>query len=227
MSAPSIGIISVNVGRPQRLLYQGKEVETGIFKEPAEGEIFLSKVNLDGDEQADLVYHGGVEKAVCVYPYEHYAYWTERLGKEMRFGAFGENLTVTRLLEDEVCIGDIFQWGEAVVQVSQPRQPCHKLAKRYDAPELALWVQETGYTGFYFRVQQEGVVGKEHPLRLQSRHPAGITLTYANQIMHQDKKNQEGLKRILAVEELSTSWRQTFTKRLTGEVENTVKRING
>lgn len=226
MLNPAIRIISLNVGKPAVFAYQGKEIETGIFKHPVNEPLYLSKTNLDGDGQADLVYHGGPEKAVCVYPHEHYPYWTERLSRQLDMGAFGENLTVEGLREESVCIGDIFQWGEAVVQISQPRQPCHKLAKKYDVPELPLWVQETGYTGFYFRVLQEGRVAMDQ-LQLIERHPAGVTVQFANQIMHLDKQNREGIERILAVDALSVNWCQTLTKRLAGVQTDTSARLNG
>ncbi|GIM46026.1 MOSC domain-containing protein [Collibacillus ludicampi] len=171
-------------------------------------------MNLDGDGQADLVYHGGKDKAVCVYSYDHYPYWERVLKRKLAYAAFGENLTVKGIKEEEICIGDIFQFGEAIVQVSQPRQPCHKLAKKHNMKDLPLLVQKTGFTGFYFRVLREGWVAQDRGLRLLHRHPLGITVAFANQIMHHDKKNLKGIEQILAVKELSESWRNTFLKRL-------------
>ncbi len=142
----------------------------------------------------DLVHHGGAEKAVCVYPYEHYLFWEKELQRKLEYGAFGENLTIKGLLEDDVHIGDIFQLGEAVVQVSQPRQPCYKLTVRYGMPDMILKVQDTGFTGFYFRVLKEGFVCKDRGLKRISRHPKGITISYANRIKHHEKNNIEGIK---------------------------------
>ncbi|USG66459.1 MOSC domain-containing protein [Brevibacillus ruminantium] len=227
MSRSSYKLVSLNIGKPVNFTYQGKDVHTGIFKTPTAETLFLSRENLEGDGQADLVYHGGPDKAVCVYPHEHYAYWEERLNRKLMPAAFGENVTTAGLLEDEVCIGDVYQLGEAIVQVTQPRQPCHKLAKKHDVPQLALWVQETGYTGYYFRVLQEGHVSPDSTLSLIERHPAGITVKEANRVMHHDKQDREATKRILAVAELSGSWRKTFEKRLHGEVTDTAKRLNG
>ncbi|CAM5796719.1 MULTISPECIES: MOSC domain-containing protein [Brevibacillus] len=227
MSHGPIKLVSLNVGKPERFFYQGKEVLTGMFKQPAAETLFLSAVNLTGDGQADLVHHGGPEKAVCVYAHEHYAYWEERLNRKLPYAAFGENLTVAGMLETNVCIGDTYQLGEAIVQVTQPRQPCHKLAKRYDLPQLALWVQETGYTGFYFRVLQEGNVSPASEITLIERHPAGITVAEANHIMHRDKNNREAAERILAVAELSENWRKTFQKRLNGDETDPAKRLYG
>jgi MOSC domain-containing protein YiiM len=123
-------------------------------------------------------------------------------------------LTVKGLVEEDVCIGDVFQLGEAVVQVSQPRQPCFKLAKKYNVEDLPLRVQNTGYTGFYLRVLKEGWVTRESRLQLLSRHPLGVTVSFANHIKYHDKYNQKGIERILGVQELSESWRTTLLKRL-------------
>lgn len=220
-------ILSIQVGKPQPMTYSKGEILTGMCKLPVRGELFLSSVNLEGDEQADLTFHGGVDKAVCVYSFEHYPYWESAMNRKLQMGAFGENLTVRGVLESEVCIGDVFQLGEAIVQVSQPRQPCHKLAKRYDIPDLALQVQKTGYTGFYFRVLQEGMVTQEKPIRLLERDPHGITVQYANQIMHHDRNNLQAAERMLQVKTLSQNWQRTFAKRLTGTESDPSLRLYG
>lgn len=220
-------IISINVGKPIQVQFNNKEISTGIFKRPSDEALFLSRLNFEGDGQADLVHHGGREKAVCVYPYEHYPFWEKELGRALDYSAFGENLTTRGLLETEVCIGDIFQLGEAVVQVSQPRQPCFKLSVKYGAPDMPLKVQETGFTGFYFRVLQEGLVSKSDGLIRTHCHPQGITVSYANRIMHCEKDNLEGIKQMLEVEELSENWRKTFLKRLQGNDTDTRERLTG
>lgn len=220
-------IISINVGKPVQVQFNKKEVSTGIFKTPSDEPLFLSWLNFEGDGQADLVHHGGREKAVCVYPYEHYPYWERELDRALGYSAFGENLTTRGLLETEVCIGDIFQLGEAIVQVSQPRQPCFKLSVKYGAPDMPLKVQETGYTGFYFRVLQEGLVSKTDGLQIIDRHSKAITVSYANQIMHHERDNLEGIARILEVEELSDNWRKTLTKRLGGSDTDPKERLTG
>lgn len=207
-------IKSVNVGLPQSMIYQGRELVTGIHKSPVSSSLFLSKTQLEGDGQADLVYHGGEDKAVCVYASEHYPHWEKQLNKQLGFGAFGENLTVSGMLEDEVCIGDVYAIGEAVVQVSQPRQPCYKLAKRHDVADLAVQVQDTGYTGFYFRVLQEGVIPVHPHVERIQKHELGVTLAEANRVKYQDKSDVSAIKRILAVDALSASWRESFEKRL-------------
>ncbi|XOK63967.1 MOSC domain-containing protein [Paenibacillus elgii] len=222
-----IKIVSLNVGKPQSVPFEKKEVSTGIYKHPVEGEVFLTSLNFDGDGQADLVHHGGIDKAVCVYPYEHYAYWAKQLGRELQYGAFGENLTTQGLLEDDVCIGDTFKVGSAVLQVSQPRQPCFKLSVKYGVPELPLMVQNTGYTGYYFRVLQEGNVAAGDELILLERHQHGRTVTFGNRMMHHEKNNAEGMRALLAVDQLSDSWRKTFEKRLGGIETDTKERLTG
>ncbi|GBF72556.1 MOSC domain-containing protein [Paenibacillus sp. 598K] len=223
----AIAMRSLNVGMPRVVPFQRKDVNTGIFKDPTEASLFLSYTNLDGDGQGDLVHHGGREKAVCVYPYEHYPFWEEALGRQLSYGALGENVTTQGLLETEVCIGDTFRLGEAIVEVSQPRQPCYKLTLRYGVPEMVLKVQQTGYTGFYFRVLQEGLVSRDAGISLLERHQTGITIAYANRMMHQDKDDLEGARRILAVAELSDNWRRTFMKRLAGSEPDTRERLTG
>lgn len=208
-------IVSVNVGLPQTIVYQGKELVTGIYKSPTSSSLYVSKIQLDGDGQADLTVHGGADKALCVYPEEHYAYWEQALGQKMEAGMFGENLTIRGLLEIDVCIGDTYAIDEVVVQVSQPRQPCHKLAKRLNQADAVLRVQETGYTGYYFRVLTEGTISKDSSIKLIAKGESGVTITYANQIKYHENNNVEAVQRISAIGELSASWKQSFLKRLT------------
>ncbi|MNH96211.1 6-N-hydroxylaminopurine resistance protein [compost metagenome] len=223
----SIEILSLNVGMPKQVQFQQKDVSTGIFKTATDEALHLSFLNLEGDGQGDLVHHGGREKAVCVYPYEHYPFWENELKRPLEYGALGENLTIKGLLETDVCIGDVFELGKAIVQVSQPRQPCYKLTIRHGVPDMLLKVQQTGYTGFYFRVLEEGVVTKDDGLSLLHRHPKEITVSFANRIMHREKDNIEGIKQILEVEELSSNWRNTFLKRLAGTETDSRERLTG
>jgi MOSC domain-containing protein YiiM len=227
VGVPMYEVISINVGKPATFTLQDKEIATGIFKQPVDQPLFLSTTNFEGDGQADLVHHGGVDKAVCVYPADYYPYWTELLKRPLACGAFGENVTVKGLREETVCIGDVFQLGEAVVQVSQPRQPCYKLARRYDVTDLPLQFQHTGYTGFYFRVLREGYVPPRTTLTLLDRHSAGVTIAYANRIMHHDKEDRAGIERILQVAELSANWQKTFRKRLEGTDTDSKVRLIG
>lgn len=207
-------VLSINVGKLQKMQHGAKEIITGINK-AAVGKfpIALSRLGLAGDAQGDLVFHGGVDKAVCVYSAEHFPFWSDKWQRPVGAGAFGENFTVSQLTERDLCIGDILSVGEAIVQVSQPRQPCYKLGMKHGLPQLALEVQETGYTGFYLRVLKEGSVQEGDKLLLKERHPAGITVTEANRVMHIDKKDLAGIRSLLAVPELAESWQQQLSKR--------------
>ncbi|MGF9698114.1 MOSC domain-containing protein [Paenibacillus sp. MABNR03] len=207
-------VLAINVGQPQPLSGQKREVLSGIVKHPVSGPVFLSFTGMTGDAQADLENHGGPDKAVCVYDYSRYSVLEQLMNRKLDWGAFGENLTVKGCPEDQVRIGDVFEFGGAAVQISQPRQPCFKLAARYDFKELPVYFQESGYTGFYFRVLQEGEVAPASALRRIRTNPASMTVLEANRIMHQGRKDAAGMGALLAIPELSDSWRQTLLKRL-------------
>ncbi|MHA4243337.1 MOSC domain-containing protein [Bacillus thuringiensis] len=220
-------LLSLNIGLPKEVTYGGKVVHTGINKKQVKEPVYLSFVKFNGDGQADLVHHGGVDKAVCVYTGDHYPYWEKELNQDLVYGAFGENITVSGMSEEDVCIGDTFELGQAIVQVTQPRQPCFKLAKKYNIPKLPLYFQETGYTGFYFRVLKEGWVSSVDTLKRLQSDPKGVSVAFANRIMHKEKQNIEGVKRILEVNALSNSWRKSFEKRISGEEIITKERLEG
>jgi MOSC domain-containing protein YiiM len=155
---------SLNVGLPKEEIFDGKPITTGICKKPVSGQVTLRALGFDGDGVADKKNHGGIDKAICVYSLDHYPFWEKILGIKVPAAAFGENLSVSNLKEDDVCIGDIFLLGTAAVQISQPRQPCKTLAARYGRNDLAKLVVNSGFTGFYFRVLQEGIVEMGTPL---------------------------------------------------------------
>jgi MOSC domain-containing protein YiiM len=158
----SMQVISVNVGLPREVLWKGKVVSTGIFKEPVEGRVQVRSLNLDGDRQADLTVHGGVDKAVYAYPAEHYDYWRNQLPEmELPWGMFGENWTIEGLSEDAVNIGDCFRIGSAEVIATQPRMPCYKLGIRFGRTDIVKRFLDSRLTGVYFSVVEEGEVGLE------------------------------------------------------------------
>lgn len=205
-------VTSIQVGKPRT--FGSDEWCSGIEKTTVSGPVRVGKVNLDGDGQADLRVHGGPEKAICVYPEEHYTYWKEVHALELSPGGFGENFTTRGLLEADVCIGDIFRVGTALVQVSQPRQPCWKLAKRWQVKQLPLYVQETGRTGWYFRVLEEGTAQSGDVLELVRNHTRQWSITAANRVMHQDKTDWDAAQDLAECEGLSESWRASLLKRV-------------
>ncbi|WP_051239734.1 MOSC domain-containing protein [Pontibacillus halophilus] len=158
-------IESVQVGGPKPVIRGGEEQVTSFMKTRTTSSLRLTSLGLEGDEQAVKEHHGGVYKAVCMYPYVHYAYWQEKTGSVMSFPAFGENVTVAGLDESTVSIGDVFQWGEAELQVVQPRQPCQRISFVHQIKDLTKQVIQTGFTGFYLKVLKEGIVSVHHPLR--------------------------------------------------------------
>lgn len=170
-------ITSVNVGMPRRIEWQGRVVETGIFKEPVSGRVRVNRFNLEGDRQADLTVHGGAEKAVYVYPAEHYPFWRGEL-PELEFprGAFGENLTTSGLTESTVHIGDRLGIGSAEFVVTQPRMPCYKLGVRFGRPDMPKRFMRSGRTGFYLAVTREGDVGAGDAIAVLQRHPEAVSV---------------------------------------------------
>jgi MOSC domain-containing protein YiiM len=203
-------IETLNIGLPKKELFGGKEVITGICKIPVSGPVHLGKSGFDGDGVGDLKHHGGPDKAICVYSTDHYPYWEDVLGAALPPAPFGENFSVSGLGEDDVCIGDVFTAGTALVQVSQPRQPCKTLAARYGRADMIKLVTESGRTGFYLRVLREGTVEKGAPFILQEKDVHGVTVAFANQILHHDRSDRAGISKVLEVPALSASWRKSF-----------------
>ena len=206
-------LVSVNVSPPKEIGEPGREVRTGIFKEPVAGRIAVGRTNLEGDGQADLTVHGGVHKAVYAYPIEHYDTWRRELGRDdLPWGQFGENLTVEGMLEEGVCIGDVFRVGSASLEVSQPREPCFKLGIKFRSPAFPKKFLKSERSGFYFRVIEEGEVGAcDSILRIHS-DPARLSVREVFHLKMFDRQNTEGVRRALAVEALSPSWREAFTR---------------
>jgi MOSC domain-containing protein YiiM len=203
---------SLNVGLPKKEIFDGKPITTGICKKPVSGQVTLRALGFDGDGVADTKNHGGPDKAICVYSLDHYPFWEKTLGVRLPAAAFGENLSVSNLKEDDVCIGDIFLLGTATVQISQPRQPCTTLAARYGRNDLVKLVINSGFSGFYFRVLQEGEVRVGAPLVLVEKDPNLISVSFANNIFHHDRKNREGIESVLTIPSLSESWQRSLQR---------------
>lgn len=205
---------SLNIGLPKKENFHGAEIVTGICKTPVSGPVRLRRTGFDGDGVGDVKHHGGPDKAICVYSTDHFAYWENVLGVSLPSAPFGENVSVGGLSEKDVCIGDIFFLGNAIVQVSQPRQPCKTLAARYGRTDMTRLVADAGFTGFYLRVLGEGVVETGSPFSLKENDRHGITVAFANRIFHHERENCEGIRKVLEVTALSRSWRRSFEELL-------------
>ena len=208
-------IISVNVGLPRLVLRNDEPVSTGIFKEPIAGRVMMRTLNLDGDRQADLSVHGGPEKAVYVYPSEHYEFWKRELPEmDLPWGMFGENLTTTGLFETEVNIGDKFRVGTAEVMVTQPRMPCYKLGIRFGRVDIIKRFLISERSGFYLSVLKEGDVGAGDEFELLEKSRSSVTVVDITRLYSTDKENVDLMRRAIATDALPDSWRQYFLKRL-------------
>lgn len=224
-------LVSIQVGLP--VVRDAADAKqrwvTGMFKETVTGAVRITPHGIPGDGQADLRNHGGPDKAVNVYPVEHFRHWESTLGiGPLAAGAFGENFTLQGTLEDAVCIGDVLRIGSALVQVSQPRAPCWKLSRRWQVPDLALRVEQSGRTGWYLRVLEEGLAVAGHRLELISRPHPEWTVAAANEIMHVRKDDREAARALAGCASLAESWRQKFLRRAAGTAgENSAARLRG
>ena len=211
----SATLVSLNVGLPRDVEWQGRTVSTGIFKNPVAESIKLDSLNFNGDAQADLTVHGGIDKAVYAYPIEHYQYWRGQLPEvDFTYGIFGENLTISGLLENNVYIGDCFTLGSVEIMVTQPRMPCYKLGLRFNRPDMVKRFLDSQLTGFYFRVLKEGTVTKGDELKLISRDEHQVTVADITRLYATKKRDLELLQRATALEALPASWRDYFQKQI-------------
>lgn len=210
---------SLNVGKIETLTYGKRTFESAIRKKSVQEPIFLSKTGCMGDEQA-YEHHGGEDKALCLYPYDYYSYWSDILNNFSHTALFGENLTVEGLKEDNAHIGDIFTFGEDVIQVSEPRNPCNKLAAKYEVPDMVIRMRDTGYTGFLLRVLKEGLVTPNDDLVLLEPHPQQASVSLVNDVKFFDRFNKEKLEKVLSVDALSESLRATLIKQFQSKNTN-------
>src|SRR5467141_3266476 len=211
-------IVSLNVGLPRDVLWHGRTVTTGIFKEPVAGRVALRKLDLDGDGQADLTVHGGEYKAVYCYPLAHYEYWKKELpGRELPMGMFGENFTTDGLSEDSAHLGDRFAVGSAEVVVTQPRLPCYKLGVKFQSDDMVRRFLASGRTGFYLAVSREGEVGAGDEIKVISRDENAVPVSEITRLYiakRYDDGDVKSLRRALRVGALPDGWKQYFGERL-------------
>lgn len=209
-------LVSVNVAQPRLVEWKDRLVETGIFKQPVAGTVRVLRTNLEGDRQADLTVHGGVDKAVYAYPSEHYPFWRDQLERhDLGWGMFGENLTTEGLDESAMRVGDVFAIGTAELEVSQPRLPCFKLGIKFGRPDMVKRFLKSGRLGFYFRVRREGVLAVGDVItRAALGDPDAPTIAELAALERDGRKDRALLARAARAAALTESWRQDYTERL-------------
>jgi ferredoxin-NADP reductase/MOSC domain-containing protein YiiM len=204
-------LLSVNVGLPKDVPWQGRTVFTGVFKEPVAGSRRVGRLHLDGDGQGDLAGHGGEQRAVFVYQIDSYRYWERELGRhDFGYGQFGENFTVEGLGDDEVCIGDRYQIGSAVFEVTQPRVTCYRVGIRMNDPQMPALLVSHHRPGFYFRVLQEGEVQAGSKIIKVASGPQHMTVADVDALLYLPGHTRQGLLRALRIPALSPGWQGSF-----------------
>src|ERR1044071_131245 len=212
-------LLSVNVGLPRDVTWNGKTVRTGIWKSPVEGRTMVRKLNIVGDGQGDLAGHGGEQRAVFVYQMESYHYWERFLGRnDFVYGQFGENFTVEGMPDDEVCIGDRYRIGSALFEVTQPRVTCYRIGIRMNEPRMAALLVSHGRPGFYFRVLEEGEVEACEEIIKVTSGPEQMTVAQANALLYLPGHRREELERALRIPTLSAGLKNSFQPLLQQEV---------
>lgn len=204
-------VLALHVGMPRTLIREGGELYTGGEKAEAD-EAMLRFPGFEGDRVADKVHHGGPDRAACVYPAAHYAWWKSERGYELGMGAFCENLSVDGLLESELCIGDVFRVGEALVQVSLPRDPCRTIDRIAGIPGLHSLAKEAGKCGFHMRVLEEGRVRRGDAFELAQRHPAGISVAASLDLYHGRSTDPALVAALLGMEEFADEGKRRLAK---------------
>ena len=211
-------LLSVNVGLPREVNWNGKTVRTAVWKFPVEGRRMVRKLNIDGDAQADLVGHGGEHRAVFVYQMDSYHYWERFLGRsDFAFGQFGENFTVEGLLDSDVCIGDRYRIGDAVFEVTQPRVTCYRVGIRMSEPRMPALLVAHHRPGFYFRVLQEGEVGAGDDIVKVADGPERVTVADVDALLYLPGHSREQVERALRIPALSKGWQTSFETMLQQE----------
>jgi ferredoxin-NADP reductase/MOSC domain-containing protein YiiM len=211
-------LLSVNIGMPKDVAWRGETVFTGVFKHSATGPRRVRRLNIDGDGQGDLAGHGGEQRAVFVYQIHSYRYWERELGRsDFVYGQFGENFTVEGLSDDEVCIGDRYQIGSAVFEVTQPRVTCYRVGIRMNDPRIPALLVSHHRPGFYFRVLEEGEVQAGDEITMLASGPERMTVTEIDALLYLPGHPRQQLLRALRVPALSTGWQASFHALLDGE----------
>ena len=204
-------VLSVHVGSLQEMLRNGKKIQTGIFKQPTEGPIEVKRLGLEGDQQANKKLHGGIYKAICVYPSEHYDLWKEELGKpDLSFGDFGENLTTVGLMEGDIRLGDRLRIGSVEIVVTQPREPCITLNARLDTKDLSARICKSGRSGFYFSVMKEGIIKNGDSIEYINRDENRVTVSDFNRIINGEPEIADIVFRASKIDALPSRLKSQF-----------------
>ncbi len=211
---PEPVVVGVQVGQPQQYQFGNRSVQSAIGKTPVLGSVKIGPLGIEGDTQVDVRYHGGPERALCLYCADNLVRWEQELFRLFPPGSFGENLTVLGLTEDLVNIGDRFRFGQALVEISQPREPCGNLAGKLEQPDIVARIALNSRTGWYCRVVEAGEASVGLTFRREWVHPDGVSVAEAFQTRLDRSASADRIRRILAVQALSSGWRQMLEKRL-------------
>lgn len=206
-------IINLAVGKPKEYNWNGKKELSGIGKSAVQS-IKVEKSIIAGDDVANHDFHGGPDRVVCLYPFEHYSYWEEVFQKKLILPAFGENITATGMTEEQVCIGDIYKIGNSILQITQGRIPCVTISNYNEEKQLLKNLVETTLTGYFFRVLEEGTIKFDSEITLLEKHSKEISVSFATQILFHQKEDQASIEKILTVDALAEDWRNRFLKLL-------------
>jgi len=209
-------VLSVHVGSLQEMLRNGKKIRTGIFKRKTEGSIKVTRLGLEGDDQANKKLHGGIYKAICVYPSEHYDFWKEELGNPgLSFGDFGENLTTAGLMEGDIHLGDRLRIGSTEIVATQPREPCITLNARLDTKDLSARIRKSGRSGFYFSVVKEGIIKNGDSIECINRDENRVTVSDFNQIINGEPEVADIILRASKIDALPPKLKGQFLQKRT------------
>ena len=206
-------IINLAVGKPKEYYWDNKIELTGIGKSPVQA-FEVKKTGIVGDDVANHKFHGGPDRVVCFYPFEHYSYWEEVFQRKLILPAFGENITATGMTEEQVCIGDIYKIGDTILQITQGRVPCVTISNYNEEKQLLKKVIETTQTGYFFRVLEEGTIMFDSEITLLEKHSNEISVSFATQILFHQKQDKASIEKILTVDVLAEDWRNRFLKLL-------------
>jgi len=208
-------ILSINVSEPQKVIFNGKELITSIYKKPISKELRVTSQGIEGDRQADLSVHGGYDKAVYAYSHTHYKLWGEKLNKEYNeFGLVGENLTIDIFDENEICIGDKFKINDCILQVSQPRIPCYKIGIKMNSRDFPKMFSQSGLLGSYFRVLQDGIIQSGNDIEKIYNEKESMSLKAISDLLFVDIKNIDLMKKALDIDSLTEEIKEKFRERL-------------